>query len=44
MNYYEILGLKSDCSIEEVKETFRLIKNNYHPDLHQDGRGVRGHF
>lgn len=36
MNYYEILGLKTDCTIEEVKMAFQQIKNNYHPDLHHD--------
>lgn len=32
-NYYEILGLKSDCTSREIKRAFRRKAKRLHPDL-----------
>ena len=31
-NYYEILGLKSDATIAEIKSAFRKLAKQFHPD------------
>lgn len=36
MNPYEVLGVSSSASIEEVEARYRLLIREYHPDLHQD--------
>lgn len=32
MNYYEVLELNKDCSIEDIKKKFRRLSLKYHPD------------
>ena len=34
MNPYEILGLTSSASTDEVKRAYRKLARQYHPDLH----------
>lgn len=31
-NYYQILGLKKDCSKEEIKKAYRIYATKFHPD------------
>lgn len=33
-DYYDILGLKSDCSDAEIKKAYRKLAMEYHPDKH----------
>ena len=33
-NYYDILGVKKDASEDEIKEAYRKLVKQYHPDLH----------
>ena len=32
-NYYEILGLKTDCSQKEIRDAFVVLSKEHHPDL-----------
>jgi len=34
-NYYEILGIEQDASLEEIKATYRQLAKRYHPDLNK---------
>ncbi|MGN1089641.1 MAG: DnaJ domain-containing protein, partial [Huintestinicola sp.] len=33
---YQVLGLSSDATSEEVKKKYRTLVKQYHPDLHPD--------
>ncbi|MEP0813326.1 MAG: DnaJ domain-containing protein [bacterium] len=33
LNYYQILGLKTDATPDEIREAFRKLMRKYHPDL-----------
>jgi curved DNA-binding protein len=32
-NYYAILGVSADATVEEIKKTFRQLARQYHPDM-----------
>jgi len=36
MDYYEVLGLKSDATPEEIKKTYRRLARKYHPDVSKE--------
>lgn len=45
MNLYEILGVKSDCSMKILRENYHRLLLEYHPDKRQstDGKPAK-HF
>lgn len=35
-NYYEILGVSRDASVEEIRKQSRKVRAKYHPDINKD--------
>lgn len=43
-DYYEILGVSRDASIEEIKRVFRRLARQYHPDLNPGDKQAEEKF
>jgi curved DNA-binding protein len=43
-NYYEILGVPRDATIEEIKKVYRRLARQYHPDLNPDDKAAEEKF
>jgi curved DNA-binding protein CbpA len=37
INYYEILGVQSDATEEQIKEAYYSLARKYHPDVNTSG-------
>lgn len=36
INYYELLGIKKDATMEEIKKAYRIQAKKWHPDINKD--------
>ena len=44
LDYYRILGVKPNSSLEEVRRRYRLLARRHHPDLNPDDPEAAGRF
>lgn len=43
-NYYAILGVARDATVDEIKKAFRKLARQYHPDLNPDNKEAEENF
>lgn len=43
-NYYQILGVSRDASVEEIKKVYRRLARQYHPDLNPGDKEAEEKF
>jgi curved DNA-binding protein len=43
-NYYELLDVKRDASADEIKQSFRRLARQYHPDLNPGNKSAEDKF
>lgn len=43
-NYYEILGVNKDASADQIKQAFRRLARQYHPDLNPGNKAAEEKF
>lgn len=43
-DYYELLGVSPDASIDEIKSAFRKLARRYHPDVAEDDLDAEARF
>ncbi|HEY9908328.1 MAG TPA: J domain-containing protein [Thermosynechococcaceae cyanobacterium] len=43
-NYYAVLGVARDATVEEIKKAFRKLARQYHPDVNPDNKEAEEKF
>jgi curved DNA-binding protein len=43
-NYYDILGVAKDATVEEIKKSFRRLARQFHPDLNPNNKQAEEKF
>ncbi len=43
-NYYDILGVSRDATVEDIKKTFRKLARQFHPDLNPGNKDAEEKF
>ena len=41
MSYYTVLDLSTDCTLEEIKKSYKQLAKIFHPDKNQSDGGAK---